>query len=408
MSVDEKILTALYKAGSEPVFASQLAAQTGISNVVLAERIESLTKLGYVIEKHPHAGCRLLEAPDALMVDDLKARLWAMRNGECGTGNAKLKTQDSGLRTYIGETIMVFQETSSTNDMVHRLAEEGHGEGLVVIAESQTAGRGRQGRKWISPGGRGLWFSVLLRPNLPLESSSRLTVMATVAVATALRRSTALPLRVKWPNDILCRGRKTAGILVEIRATHSFPPPLARDECQSWQGGDGGATTQDRPYPPPCQGDGGGRDRKIQNRISGHALNAEDGRIRHAALGIGIDVNLEKPDFPEELHASATSLKMEAKKSFHRPTLFVNILRELDQARPLLSDENFPGLIQRWADLDETLGRQVLVRPVHGGGRPIRGLAANMDEDGALLVRTDDGRTERVMAGDIHMETEMR
>ena len=204
------------------------------------------------------------------------------------------------------------------------------------------------GRKWVSPPRKGLWFTVLLRPLCPMQSAQRLTVMTAVAVTSSLRRNTGLPLRIKWPNDILCRGRKVVGILVEL-----------------------------------C---------------------AEGPHLQYAAIGIGIDVNLEPSDFPSWLQASATSLKQEAGFPFHRPTLAIEVLRELDQCQSLLSDENFPMLLEYWMELDDTLGRQISIS--WNDGRSLRGLASNLDFDGALLVRTDEGRLERVTAGDVTLEKE--
>jgi BirA family biotin operon repressor/biotin-[acetyl-CoA-carboxylase] ligase len=173
------ILGALYRATGDYV-------RIEIPGAELAE----LARLGYDIETHPHRGHRLLNSPDKLMADDLLARC-------------------SGTVT-IGREILVFQETASTNDVVARLAPNRAEEGLVVFAETQSKGRGRQGRVWSSPAGKGLWFSVLLRPAFPI---SRLTVAASVAVA----RAVGTTARIKWPNDVTVGGRKVAGILTEAR-----------------------------------------------------------------------------------------------------------------------------------------------------------------------------------------------
>lgn len=336
MTPDEIILTAFYAAESGHVSERELAARLGVSREAALHSIRGLRQLGYVIETHPHNGCRLLESPDTLLAEDLRARLNAAANGNRTAGQP-------------GESILVFERTTSTHDVVERLAREGHPEGLVVFAESQTAGRGRQGRVWVSPSRKGLWFSILLRSFSSLRSAQRLTVMAAVAVATALRKSTRLPLRIKWPNDILCGGRKVVGILAE--------------------------------------------------------LSAEGATVRHAMLGIGINVNLDAADLPDSLRATATSLKLEAGGSFQRAGLAVEILLELGRCRHLLSDEKFPMLLERWLELDDTLGRQVCV--TRTDGRRLRGLAADLDSEGALLIRTDEGLLERVTAGDVNTEKEI-
>lgn len=176
MSVTIEILAALHRSAGQFVRLDLPAAE-------LAE----LQQLGYSIETHPHFGYRLVAGPARLMADDLRARLQTK---------------------VIGREIVVFEETTSTNDVVARMTQSR--EGLVVFAESQTKGRGRQGRAWASPHGKGLWLSVLLRPQFPLP---RLTVAASVAVA----RVAGPAARIKWPNDVTVQGLKLAGILTETR-----------------------------------------------------------------------------------------------------------------------------------------------------------------------------------------------
>ena len=327
-------MAAFYTSNSQGISDTELAKWVGISRQEALDSIKTLCALGYIVEAHPQWGYRLLETPDALMADDLHARLHGGKSFPPGK---------------IGGQILVFEQMASTQDMVQRLARAGYSEGLVVFAEAQSAGRGRMGREWFSPLRKGLWFTVLLRPPCLMQSVQRLTVMTAVAVASSLRRITGLPLRIKWPNDILCNGRKVIGILTE--------------------------------------------------------LSANGPHLQHATIGIGINVNLEVPDFPPWLQASATSLKQEAGQSFHRPSLAIEVLRELDRCQFLLSDENFPMLLECWMELDDTLGRQISISWNHG--RSLRGLASDLDFDGALLVRTDEGRLERVTAGDVTLEKEI-
>jgi BirA family biotin operon repressor/biotin-[acetyl-CoA-carboxylase] ligase len=186
MATGKAILETLYRAAGQ--FVS--AAQFGMPADQMAREITELRQLGYSIESHPHFGYRLLGAPDRLTADDIKAQT---------------RTQ------IIGSEILVFEQTSSTNDIIERMARSTGSEGLVVFAESQTKGRGRLGRTWVSPRGKGLWFSVLLRPRFPLP---RVTVAASVAVASVVRKI-GLDARIKWPNDVTVNGRKLAGILTE-------------------------------------------------------------------------------------------------------------------------------------------------------------------------------------------------
>src|SRR6202142_2829122 len=235
MTTDAKILSAL-RENPDGVSGAQLAEQLKISRAAIWSRIEELRKLGYDIEASPHFGYRLVSSPDALHADDLLARL--------------------GKTKIIGRDIRVFEQTTSTNDVVEKLAGDGVKEGVVVFAESQTRGRGRLGRKWISPAPKGLWFSVLLRPDMRPQETTQLTVASATALLRAIESETGLQLEIKWPNDILIRGKKVAGILTE--------------------------------------------------------LSAELDKVRHIILGIGVAVNQAAGEFPPELRKLATSLRIES------------------------------------------------------------------------------------------------
>src|SRR2546430_1863435 len=197
MTLDAQILKAL-RENSGGTSGAELAQKLGISRAVVWTRIEDLRTLGYDIAASPHLGYRLLSAPDVLHADDLLSRL--------------------GKTKIIGRDIRVFERTTSTNDVIEKLARDGVKEGAVVFAESQTKGRGRLGRKWTSPERKGLWFSVLLRPALHPQQITQLTVVAATALWRAIHEQTGLRPGIKWPNDILVRGRKTAGILTELTA----------------------------------------------------------------------------------------------------------------------------------------------------------------------------------------------
>ena len=250
MTTDAKILTAL-RANSDGVSGAEIAEQLGVTRAAIWGRIEELRQLGYDIEAGPHFGYRLVSAPDALHADDLLARL--------------------GKTKIVGRDIRVFEQTTSTNDVIEKLARDGVKEGAVVFAESQTKGRGRLGRAWMSPARKGLWFSVLLRPDLRPQETTRLTVASAAALRRAIQSETGLDPEIKWPNDILIRGKKVAGILTE--------------------------------------------------------LSAELDRVKHVILGIGVDVNLGANEFPAELRKTATSLKIESGKAISRPELATAILR---------------------------------------------------------------------------------
>jgi BirA family biotin operon repressor/biotin-[acetyl-CoA-carboxylase] ligase len=252
-----------------------------------------------------------------------------------------------GETLVVGRDIRVFQETTSTNDAVERLARDGVKEGVVVFAESQTKGRGRLGRHWLSPPGQGLWCSVLLRPRFQPQEATRLTVAAATAVARALESQTGLSLAVKWPNDILVGGRKLAGILTE--------------------------------------------------------LSAELDRVKFVVLGLGVDVNLSQSDFPPELRGVATSLRNELGRPCDRAELAVAVLRELDADYARVCRGEFDAVAVEWEARCATLGREVVIAV---GDRQVRGRAESLDADGALLLRTQHGHLERIISGDVTLARE--
>ena len=324
MTVDAQILKAL-RTSEDGIAGTELARVLGISRAAVWARIEELRSLGYDIEASPHHGYRLQSTPDLLHADDLIARL-----------------PDDRL---IGRDIRVFNQTGSTNEIAERMARDKVAEGMVIFAESQTGGRGRLGRRWSSPPGKGLWFSVLLRPDWHPQEITRLTVAAAVALRRAIRSSSGIDPEIKWPNDLMYRGHKLAGILTELAA--------------------------------------------------------EVDRVKHVVIGIGINVNVDGEDLPEELRGQATSLKLAAGSSIDRPALAARILIELDKVYTTIADGNFMELADEWAEACRTIGNRVSVVT---GDRRIVGQAESLDSDGALLVRNEHGSLERVVGGDVFLE----
>jgi BirA family biotin operon repressor/biotin-[acetyl-CoA-carboxylase] ligase len=323
MNLDISILKALRQSSSRGVSGAELSQTLGVSRTAIWARIEELRKLGYDISASPHLGYKLLSVPDVLHADDLLSR----RNG----------------KQVVGREIHVFQSTTSTNDLIERMARDGAREGVAVFAETQTHGRGRMGRKWVSPSGKGLWFSVLLRPSLTPSATMQITVGAAVALRRAIRSQTSLAPEIKWPNDILIGNKKTAGILTELRA--------------------------------------------------------EPDRIKYVILGIGIDVNISR--FPSELERIATSLSIELGHPVHRADLADAVLRELDDVYRAICDEDFKAIAQEWEQNCSTIGCEVQIRQ---GDRVISGVAESLDVDGALRIRSQHGHLERVLGGDVTVE----
>ncbi|MFA6562467.1 MAG: biotin--[acetyl-CoA-carboxylase] ligase [Verrucomicrobiia bacterium] len=329
MSLDAQLLAAFRAADDGHITAAELSSQLGVARTTISRHIEELRSLGYDIQHQPSLGYRLAASPDILLAEDIQHRL---------------------AKTVIGRQVLVYEQTASTNDLVEKLALDGAAEGVVVFAESQTRGRGRMGRSWSSPRGKGLWFSALLRPKLPMSSVARLTIAASVAIACAIQQQTGLAAEIKWPNDVFIAGRKCAGILAELRT--------------------------------------------------------EMDAIKFVILGIGLDVNCDTSDFPPEVRKIATSLKMELAKQEREPMLrgdlAVALLRELNRAYGLAGgDDGFDEIRREWGRLSSTLGKRVALQI---GPHRLEGFAQALDEDGSLLVRCDDGRIEHVVSGDVMME----
>ena len=324
MTRDAKILRELYAVGDTGISGAALANRLGVSRAAIWARIEELRRAGFDIEASPHAGYRLMATPDRLIGDDLIARLAPTKR--------------------IGRSIQVFQETSSTNESVERLGRDGCEEGAIVIAESQTAGRGRLGRRWEASSGKGILMSILLRPPMKPTEVTRLTVIGALAVVRALRRCVGLEAAIKWPNDVVIGHRKLAGILTE--------------------------------------------------------MNAEPDRVRYLVLGMGVNVNQSRDDWPDELSSIATSVHLEQGVLIDRSALATAIIEELDHDYNRVLEGDFRSVASEWETRCSTLGKEVSVQ---FGKDCISGVAESIDDEGALLLRTSSGQLTRITGGDVSL-----
>jgi BirA family biotin operon repressor/biotin-[acetyl-CoA-carboxylase] ligase len=321
MSPAAQLLAAL-RVHPEGVAGTDLCKQLGVTRAAVWSHIELLRAAGFEIIASPHRGYQLVSKPDALLAVDLQSRL--------ATGQV------------IGNVIRVLPQTTSTNDEASRAALEDHPEGLVIFAESQSAGRGRMGRRWSSPAGRGLWFSVLLRPSLAPSECTQLTAASANALVRAIQSTTGITPEIKWPNDLLIKGKKIAGILTE--------------------------------------------------------MSAELEHVRSVVLGIGIDVNQTASEFPADIRNIATSLKLATGKSVSRADLAEAVLHELDREYARILAGDFAAVAEEWAGYCTTLGK---LATIDMGTRRVRGRAEALDENGALLLRTEHGRIERIIGGEV-------
>lgn len=305
------------------ISGEEISRRLSISRTAVWKQINKLREEGYEFEAVSRKGYRLVFAPDKLEEGDVL----------------------EGLQTKsFGRHLNLMEVTSSTQEAARLLAEEGAPEGTLVIAEEQTGGRGRQGKRWYSPARKGIWMSLLLRPQRPLSFAPQLTLLTAVAVCRAIRKVTGVDAGIKWPNDLLVQGKKICGILIESVG--------------------------------------------------------EDERIKYCIAGIGIDVNVELEELPTELHTVATSLKIESGQTQSRATLISAVMNELEQLYNLYEEEGFAPIRHLWEALSVTLGKRVTVKTPRG---ETEGTAEALDETGALVLLDDTGNIITIFSGDVQL-----
>jgi BirA family transcriptional regulator, biotin operon repressor / biotin---[acetyl-CoA-carboxylase] ligase len=242
----------------------------------------------------------------------------------------------------LGKRIHYFSEIDSTNRLAFKLASQGGEEGEIVLAERQTEGKGRLGRRWFSPPSSNLYLSIILRPRLEPADAPQLTLTSAVALADTVHAFLGRPPAIKWPNDILVDGKKLAGILTESSVDHE--------------------------------------------------------RLHFIVVGIGVNLNLTAELLPEELRTIATSLLILTERSVDRNAFAGELIRSLDRCYGELEQRGFPFIAERWEGFFELKGRKVKVEM---GERQLLGTAKGIDRDGALIVERAGGVLERVIAGDV-------
>ena len=248
------------------------------------------------------------------------------------------------LRTrFIGKQIRYFDRTASTSWIGKQLASENDPEklhGMVIIAEEQTGGVGRLGRAWVSPAG-GIWITIVLKPEIPIDHLFMVTMAGSIAIARAIRKEYNLSALIKWPNDIFVGDKKVGGLLLELAA--------------------------------------------------------EADTVHYSLLGIGIDANISLDDLPPNLKGTVTSLEAEVGHEIDRVALLARVLREFELRYQQLEDEEYDSIIREWKSLSLTLDQRVAIRTIN---KTFEGEAIDIDDRGALIIRRDNGRIERVIAGD--------
>ncbi|MDP8266504.1 MAG: biotin--[acetyl-CoA-carboxylase] ligase [Candidatus Aceula meridiana] len=314
--MNEKIISFLKKADGY-FSGEQISKALRISRTAVWKHIKQLKQEGYNIEAVSRRGYRLISAPDKLLPSEIK----------------------NGLQAKIfGQKIVYFDTVGSTMDEASVLGFQNEMEGTLVCAESQTKGRGRLGRTWISSKGKGIYFSLILRPVIPVAEAAKLTLLFAISVCQAIRKSTGINAMIKWPNDIMVGKKKISGILTE--------------------------------------------------------LNAEMDRINFVIVGLGVNVNETK----SVLLKSATSIYQEIGKKFSRAVLLKEILEKSEENYLLFQKKGFSPIASQWRSLSDTLGRRVKVDETK---KTTEGEAVDIDTDGGLLIRKDDGVVIKKISGDV-------
>ena len=319
--MDEKILQLLRERSPDFLSGEEMCRRLKVSRAAVWKRIQGLRTLGYEIEAVTRSGYRLLRSPDLLTPAEVKPLL---------------ETE------WMGKTIHHFETLDSTNSRAYQLALAGAGEGELVIAESQSKGRGRLGREWFSPPFLNLYLSVILRPNIPPQQASLITLMAAVATSDAIEKFSGLHPSIKWPNDILMGNRKLAGLLNEI---HS-----------------------------------------------------ETDRIHFVILGMGINLNVDKGKMPREIQRLATSLKEEMGETVSRKNFLQCLLSEVEKWYSVFLRKGGGAILKAWRERARIEGKTVKVTSF---GETLVGTAVGVDSDGALILKTRNGERKRVVAGDV-------
>ncbi len=302
------------------ISGARIGREIGVTRSTVWRWVETLRALGVRVKGHPGGGYRIEHVPDVLVPRLLRPLVRG---------------------TPFEKHIYHFFKVGSTNDVALELGHAGEPHGALVIAEEQTAGRGRAGRKWHSERSLGIHATVLLRPPIPPVQAPLITLLAGLAVREAIAEQTGLEADIRWPNDLLVGGRKVCGILTE--------------------------------------------------------MHAEPDRVRFVVTGIGVNVN--HPRMPAELEAIATSLRIEAGREVSRLELLARLLAWLDRYYNRFLAEGPEPILARFGEVSSyARGKRVRIAAAN---ETFTGTTAGLEPNGVLRVERDDGRIETVIAADV-------
>lgn len=324
----ERILKLLKENKTEYISGEYLSTVFGVSRSAVWKVIKQLQEEGYIIQSKTKLGYKLVECPDYLYYYEIQ----------------------DGLRSKrIGKKIHYFEEIDSTNNYGKILAQKSFEDGDVIIAESQSKGRGRFSREWVSPMKKGAYLSILLKPQISFEKITRLTIITALTVCSALEECIPNKVEIKWPNDILINEKKVCGILTEI--------------------------------------------------------SGEVDKISYVIVGIGININLDLEDFHESLAGKASSLKIESGKTQNRKQIVQKILNTFDEYyEDFVNDKNYDKVINEYRKKSYLIGKKVQVKIYNNNS--INAKVLDIEKDGALKVELENGEIRNLLSGEVTLSSD--
>ncbi|MCM3756887.1 biotin--[acetyl-CoA-carboxylase] ligase [Sporosarcina aquimarina] len=322
-NVKSELLKRMSAGKDNPVSGQLLADEYGVSRTAIWKYVKELESEGYEIGTIRKRGYYLIDSPDTV-------------------GPAAVQ-QFLQTENY-GRIIHHVESCPSTQILAHEEAQNGAADGTVIIADEQTAGKGRLSRPWSSVAGKGIWMSVITRPRLTPQQAPQMTLVAAVAIVRAIEELTTVTPTIKWPNDILVGGRKLTGILTELQA--------------------------------------------------------DPDRVKAIILGIGMNVNQQSEEFPEEIRSIATSLCIEEGQPISRAKLAAKVLDYLELYVALYVEKGFAPIKLLWEGYADSIGKRVRISTLQD---TYEATAKGISEDGRLEVELDDGTIRGIYSADIHI-----
>ena len=312
------ILKILRETG-DYVSGQEICEKLGVSRTAVWKVIRQLQEEGYQVDAARSRGYRIIDGPDVMTAEEVESLLdteWA------------------------GKPVVYYPETDSTNIRIRHLGDEGAPHGTLAVADRQTAGRGRRGRTWESPGGSCIYMSILLRPDLAPEKAPMLTLVMACGVAEGIMDCADVKVQIKWPNDIIVSGKKLAGILTEMSTQVDY--------------------------------------------------------INHVTVGVGINVNVQ--NFPEEIQ-TATSLLSETGTQTKRAPVIAAVMKHFEENYKIfMQTEDMSGLMEKYSSLLVNQGREVMIMEKDA---EYKAYAEGINQKGELVVRREDGTVEKICAGEV-------